>query len=311
MKRFLVPLLLSLAMSSAFAQQAQKRASYRFVVVPKVVHPWFDAVNTGAKEAAKMIEEQTGAKVTIDYRAPQKADVVEQNQILERAIATKPDGIIVDLLDGKGNKAVLQEALKRRIPVGVFDSVPPEGMELTSIGADFCEQANIAAERLVRLIGGKGEVAIMMGVPTAPNHAIRAQCHEKTFARYPEIKVVAKGIDNDDIETAQKQAAAIMQAHPNLKGWVACDAAGPVGVGQAIKEAGKVGKVIEVGLDDLPEMVQLIKDGVAESSSSSKPEMQGYWSVVTLWQNALGMKTPKYIDTGIAVITKDNLKTYK
>lgn len=311
MKRFLVPLLLSLAMSSAFAQQAQKKASYRFVVVPKVVHPWFDAVNTGAKAAAKMIEEQTGAKVTIDYRAPQKADVVEQNQILERAIATKPDGIIVDLLDGKGNKAVLQEALKRKIPVGVFDSVPPEGMELTSIGADFCEQANIAAERLVKLIGGKGEVAIMMGVPTAPNHAIRAQCHEKTFARYPEIKVVAKGIDNDDIETAQKQAAAIMQAHPNLKGWVACDAAGPVGVGQAIKEAGKVGKVIEVGLDDLPEMVQLIKDGVAESSSSSKPEMQGYWSVVTLWQNALGMKTPKYIDTGIAVITKDNLKTYK
>ena len=102
-----------------------------------------------------------------------------------------------------------------------------------------------------------------------------------------------------------------MQAHPNLKGWVACDAAGPVGVGQAIKEAGKVGKVIEVGLDDLPEMLQLIKDGVAESSSASRPHMQGYWSVMVLWQNALGVKTPKYIDTGTAVITKDNLATFK
>ncbi len=310
MRKFLIPLALSLALVPAFAV-AQKKDSYRFVIVPKVVHPWFDAVNNGAKAAAKMIEEQTGAKVTIDYQAPQKADVVEQNQILERAIATKPDGIIVDLLDGKGNKAVLQEAIKRKIPVGVFDSVPPEGMNLTSVGNDFCEQANIASERLVKLMGGKGEVAIMMGVPTAPNHAIRAECHEKTFAKYPDIKLVAKGIDNDDIETAQKQAAALMQAHPNLKGWVASDAAGPVGIGQAIKEAGKVGKVILVGLDDLPEMVQLIKDGVADSSSSTKPEMQGYWSVIALWQNAQGIHTPKYIDTGIAVITKENADTYK
>ena len=310
MKKILIPLALSLALIPAVAM-AQKKDSFRFVIVPKVVHPWFDAVNNGAKAAAKMLEEQTGAKVVIDYQAPQKADVVEQNQILERAIATKPDGIIVDLLDGKGNKAVLQEAVKRKIPVTVFDSVPPEGMELTSVGNDFCEQANIASERLVKLMGGKGEVAIMMGVPTAPNHAIRAECHEKTFAKYPDIKLVAKGIDNDDIETAQKQAAAIMQAHPNLGGWVACDAAGPVGIGQAIKEAGKVGKVIEVGLDDLPEMVQLIKDGVADSSSSTKPEMQGYWAVIAMWQNALGVKTPKYIDTGIAVITKENLDTYK
>ncbi len=310
MRKILIPLVLSLALAPAFAV-AQKKDSYRFVIVPKVVHPWFDAVNNGAKAAAKMIEAQTGAKVVIDYQAPQKADVVEQNQILERAIATKPDGIIVDLLDGKGNKAVLLEAVKRKIPVGVFDSVPPEGMNLTSVGNDFCEQANIASERLVKLMGGKGEVAIMMGVPTAPNHAIRAECHEKTFAKYPDIKLVAKGIDNDDIETAQKQAAALMQAHPNLKGWVASDAAGPVGIGQAIKEAGKVGKVILVGLDDLPEMVQLIKDGVADSSSSTKPEMQGYWSVIALWQNAQGVQTPKYIDTGIAVITKENADTYK
>ena len=182
-------------------------------------------------------------------------------------------------------------------------------MELTSIGNDFCEQASIASRRLVELLGEEGgEVAIMMGVPTAPNHAIRAECHQKVFAEHPNIKVVATGIDNDDIETAQKQAAAIMQANPNLKGWVACDAAGPIGIGQAIKEAGKTGEVHLVGLDDLPEMIQLIKDGVADSSSSTKPEMQGYWSVMTMWQKATGADTPKYIDTGIAVLTKDNVK---
>ena len=132
--------------------------------------------------------------------------------------------------------------MEQGIKVSVFDSVPPEGMALTAIGNDFCEQAEIASERLVKLLNEEGEVAIMMGVPSAPNHAIRAECHKKVFEKYPKIKLVATGIDNDDIETAQKQAAAIMQANPNLKGWVACDAAGPIGVAQAITEAGKAGR---------------------------------------------------------------------
>ncbi|TLU71559.1 substrate-binding domain-containing protein [Lichenicoccus roseus] len=283
----------------------------RFVVIPKAVHPWFDKVNNGAHAAADMLTKMTGRKVEIEYRAPQAADVVEQNNIIERSISTRPDGIIIDLLDDKGNRSTLQEALQQKIPVTLFDSVSPAGMNLTSIGNDFCQQATIASERLVKLMGGKGEVAIMMGVPTAPNHAIRARCHQAVFAKNPGIKVVATGIDNDNIETAQKQASAIMLAHPNLGGWVACDASGPSGIGQAIKEAGKQGKVIEVGMDNLTDMLQLIKDGVADSSSSTKPEMQGYWAVIAAWQAAMGAKTPQTIDTGIAVITKENLAEYQ
>lgn len=197
--------------------KTDKKSEYKFVIVPKVVHPWFDQVNEGAKKAAKMIEDQTGSKVSIDYRAPQSADVVVQNEILERSIATKPDGIAIDLLDAEGNRAVLEEALKRDIPVVAFDSEPPEGMELTSVGGDFAEQARIAGEKLAELLNQEGEVAIMQGVPTAPNHRIRAETYREVFKKYPKMKVVAEGIDNDDIETAQKEAAAIMSANPNLK----------------------------------------------------------------------------------------------
>ena len=313
MRKLTVALLTASALLFAGAAMAKdlpgltKKDSFRFVIVPKVVHPWFDLVNDGAKHAAAVIEAQTGAKVTIEYSAPQQADVVQQNQILESTIATHPDGIAIDLLDPSGNRAPLEEAMEQGIQVSVFDSVPPEGMALTAIGNDSCEQAQIASERLVKLLNEEGEVAIMMGVPSAPNHAIRADCHKKVFEKYPKIKLVATGIDNDNIETAQKQAAAIMQANPNLKGWVACDAAGPIGIAQAITEASKIGKVTLVGLDNLPEMLQAIRDGVADSSSSTKPQMQGYWAVMTMWQKALGVDTPKTIDTGIAVLTKDNI----
>ncbi|MEW9307258.1 substrate-binding domain-containing protein [Labrys portucalensis] len=296
--------------ATALAQSAPgtvKKDSYRFVIVPKVVHPWFDKVNQGAQQAAAALKAQTGANVEIVYSAPQSADVVQQNQILDSALATHPDGLAIDLLDPSGNRASLEEAQGQKIPLVLFDSVPPEGMSITHIGSDFCEQAKIASRRLVELLGGKGEVAIMMGVPTAPNHAIRADCHRKVFAENPGIKVVAEGIDNDSIQTAQQQAAAIMQAHPDLKGWVASDAAGPIGIGQAIVEAGKQGKVTLVGLDNLPEMLDMIRNGVAESSSASQPELQGYWSVMMLWAKATGAPVPDFIDTGNAFLTKQNV----
>ena len=295
---------------ATLAQDAQgtvKKDSYRFVIIPKVVHPWFDMVNDGAQEAAAAIEAQTGSTVEITYSAPQQADVVSQNQILETSIATHPDGIAMDLLDPSGNQAPLEEAMNQEIPVIIFDSVPPEGMALTHIGSDFCEQAKIASRRLVELLGGKGQIAIMQGVPSAPNHAIRAECHREVFAESPDIEVVAEGIDNDSIQTAQSQAASIMQAHPDLKGWVASDAAGPIGIGQAIQEAGKVGQVQLVGLDNLPEMLDMIRDGVADSSSASQPQMQGYWSVMMMWAQATGAQTPDFIDTGNAFLTKDNV----
>jgi len=284
-----------------------RQDSYRFVIIPKVVHPWFDKVNDGARMAANVLEAQTGSAVQIVYSAPQSADVVEQNQIIESSIATRPDGIAVDLLDPEGNRASLEDAQQQGIPLILFDSVPPEGMPIPFIGSDFCEQADIAARRLVELLDGEGKVAIMLGVPTAPNHAIRAECHHAVFNEYPGIEVVAEGIDFDDIQTAQQQAAAIMQAHPDLNGWVATNAAGPVGIGQAIIEANKVGEVILVGLDDLDEMLDLIRDGVADSSSASQPELQGYWSVMLLWKKAIGAPVPGFIDTGNAFLTADSI----
>jgi len=313
MKKIAILLACATALALPFTATAQdaegttKKDAYRFVVVPKVVHPWFDKVNEGAQAAAAAIKAQTGSNVEVIYSAPQAADVVQQNQIIDGALATQPDGLALDLLDPSGNRASLEEAQNQKIPLVIFDSVPPEGMAIPYIGSDFCEQAKIAARRLVEVLGGEGEVAIMQGVPTAPNHSIRAECHRQVFAEHPGIKVVAEGIDNDSIETAQQQAAAIMQANPNLKGWVASDAAGPIGIGQAIVEAGKQGKVTLVGLDNLPEMLDMIRDGVADSSSASQPELQGYWSVMLLWAQATGAKVPGYLDTGNAFLTKENV----
>lgn len=305
-------LVMALALTAIFAISGiASAANYRFVIVPKVVHPWFDLVHKGALEQARLLEQLTGDRIQIDYRAPSSADVVMQNNILEQAAATRASGIAIDPLDIDGNRAVIESVMRAGVPVIFFDAKAPDDLGVTSVGNDFAEQATIACERLVEILGGQGKVAIMHGVPTAPNHVERYEAHKACLAKYPGIQIVAEGIDNDDIETAQRQAAAIMAAHPDLDGFLAVNAAGPIGIGLAIKEAGKVGRVHHVGLDNLDQLFDLIEEGVVDSSSSTKPEMQGAWAVLALYMQAKGQPLPKWIDTGIAVITRDNLDQYR
>lgn len=280
-----------------------------FVIVPKCVHAWFDEVNKGAQLQADALSEQLGVTVTIDYRAPQNADVAEQNSTLEQAAATKPDGIALDPVDYEGSKAVIEEIQSQGIPVVLFDAPSPEGSGLTSVGNDFSEQATIAADKLAELIGEEGKVAVMQGFPSAPNHAERYQAHLDALAKYPNIEVIDGGIDNDNIEEAQSQAAAVLAANPDLKGYLNCDACGS-GVAAAIEEAGKQGEVTFVAMDNLIEILDYIPQTIS-ATSSTLPQMQGQYAVLMMYQASLGLDIPQGVDTGIAVIDETNIDEWK
>ena len=81
------------------------------------------------------------------------------------------------------------------------------------------------------------------------------------------------------------------------------------GIPPAITSA-KTGQTRMVGIDNLAEVIGLIKDGTADSSSSSRPEMQGYWSIMSAFHQVNGGPAPDHIDTGNVMITKDNLTSY-
>ncbi|MDO5344661.1 MAG: substrate-binding domain-containing protein [Lachnospiraceae bacterium] len=296
----------AVAMMGVGSMTANAAEDMTFVIVPKCVHAWFDEVNKGAVKEAEALSEAIGANITIDYRAPQSADVAEQNTTLEQAAATHPDGIALDPVDYEGSKAVIEEIQAQGIPVILFDAPSPEGSGLTSVGNDFSEQASLAAEALAELIGEEGKVAVMQGAPSAPNHAERYQAHLDTLAQYPNIEVIDGGIDNDNIEEAQSQAAAILAANPDLKGFLNCDACGS-GVAAAIEEAGKAGEVKFVSMDNLIEILNYVKSGTITATSSTMPQEQGAFSVLTLFQASMGMTIPKSVDTGIAYIDETNI----
>jgi len=281
----------------------------RFIIVPKVVHPWFDEVNKGAQAQAQTLSRELGVEIVVDYMPPAIAGVVEQNAILEKAATSQPNGIAVDPVDAIGHMTAINRIRDQGIPVLLFDSPSPDA-SITSVGNNFFQQGIIAAERLVKLIGGAGKVAVMQGYPTAPNHKERYEAQLAVLRKYSGITVVDGGIDNDDIETARQQASVVLESYPDLSGYLCCDASGPIGIAAAIKEAGKAGKVKVVSMDGIKPILDAIKEGVIESSSATMPRMQGSMSVLMLWQSSLGVKIPQAIDTGIDVITQENVDIY-
>lgn len=277
----------------------------RFVLISKVGHPWFDEVHRGALEQARLLG-RLGRHVSVEYLAPASADLAAQSAVLTRAASTNPDGIAIDPVEALSHLEALRAARDRGIPIIVFDSPSPEpGM--TSVGNDFLEQGTLAAVRLLALLNGSGKVAVMQGVPSAPNHRQRFEAQVAVLKAHPGITLVDGGADHDDIPTAQRQAAAVLAANPDLRGYLCCDASGPIGIAQAIRDAGRVGAVKVVGMDGIPPILKAIRDGVIESSASTLPRMQGSMSVLMLWQATLGVPLPRRVDTGIELITGENV----
>ena len=281
----------------------------RFIIIPKVAHPWFDEVNKGAQAQAKILSRELSVEIVVDYMPPSIVNVVEQNAILEKATRSRPSGIAIDPVDAIGHMTAIKRIRDQGIPVILFDSPSPDA-SITSVGNNFAQQGIIAAERLVKLIGYAGKVAVMQGYPTAPNHKERYEAQMAVLGKYPSITIVDGGIDNDDIETARQQALAVLELHPDLSGYLCCDASGPIGIAAAIKKAGKAGKVKVVSMDGIKPILDAIKEGVIESSSATIPRMQGSMSVLMLWQASLGVQMPQAIDTGIDVITQENVDIY-
>lgn len=291
------------------AKETTVKDEYRFVMIPILVQSWFDIVYQASVEAADILGDAMGTKITIDYQAPKEADVIVQNQLLEAAIATRPDGIAIDPNDVEASLSILKEAEKQGIPLVVYVAKVPElGTAIPYIGTHLYEDAMIIGTALLEKIDYKGKVAIIQGVPTNTAHSERYRAYKDLFAQYPEIEIVAEAFDYDDIEKAQAEAVKIISANPDLDAFAICDAAGPVGVGLAIQEANKVGEIVYIGIDTLPQLQKLMRDGVLDISFYSSAKVFGQWCTISLMMQNLGMALPDWYDVGMAEMTPDVVK---
>ena len=271
-----------------------------FVWIPKLVHPWYQEVKNGANYAIKEFK-QRGITIKLDWNAPPEADVVDQNRRIETAIGTKPDGLAVSCLDPSTNNQLLHEAEDAGVNLITFDTFCSKDFPFVGHRADAADGRKLG-QLVAKKLGGKGNVAILSGSLTAPNHVARVKGFKEALKAYPNIKVVFEQPDNDNLQQAVTLTENALQAHPDIKAIFAANASAPVGAARTVTNAGKAGKIMIVGFDELPETQKYMKTGAIYATILQRQWEQGYWGVYYLAALNENHTIPMMHETGSRII---------
>jgi ribose transport system substrate-binding protein len=295
--------------SQGNAQGGEK--TYSFVFIPKLVHPWYEAVKAGIEQAVAEYKSQ-GITVNYTWDATTTADVLEQMKKLENAAAKRVDAISIAIIDASVSNAIINDLISSNIKVCTFDTDAPASNRLFYCGhADNRGDGATLAKALAEKIGGSGEVAILAGTLSAPNHKERVEGFKAEIAKYPNIKIVAEYADDDSLEKAITLTESIIQSFPNLTGIFGCNASNPVGAARAVADAGKKGAITIVGMDDDPETIKYIQDGTIYATVVQNVKEIGYQSVKNLIILADGKPLPsKEVEVGAFLVQQNSLDNY-
>lgn len=264
--------------SSAGSSGGSGGKTYQVAFVPKLQGiPYFEAMNVGGKEAEKDM-----GNVKWLYQGPTSADAAAQAQIVRSFIQRKVNTLVVAPNDPNSMAPVLAQAKSQGIHVMTSDTDAPN-----SVREVFVSQASTEGigheltDQLMKAMGGKGDYAIVSCGETAENlnSWIKVQ-KAYTAQKYPQAHIVDVVYAGEDQAKATQMATDLMNAHPNLTGLVGeCTSSAP-GVAQAVKDAGKIGKVHTVGLGTPQSMKPYLQDGSSSASVLWDVKQLGY---LTAW----------------------------
>jgi ribose transport system substrate-binding protein len=195
------------------------------------------------------------------------------------------------------------------IPVITIDSGVDYDRPLSFIATDNLKAAELAADELARLIGYKGKVALMPHVPGAATTIMREEGFKQGIAKYPDVKLVAVQYSQSDVATAMSVIENILSAHPDLAGIFPTNEAGALGTVQALAARGKIGRVKVVGFDAAADEITALRNGGVQALIVQDPFKMGYLGVKAALEAIAKKPIEKRIDTGVYVITADNMKT--
>jgi ribose transport system substrate-binding protein len=212
----------------------------------------------GAQIGARRLAESLGCHLQ-SFVQDKPDDIDEQRAQIHAAIATKPDAIIVSPV----HQAAVDEALEAVREAGIVlvyfisssDRVPAHSF-MTS---DNYALARDIAGYLIDHIGGRGDVAILEGLPQSPTTAPRSCAFLDVIGEHPGINLVARAVGNYQFAEGKTAMAEILRNHDGLRGVISANDIMALGALEAMAEAGR--SVTMTGTNAMPDAIKAIKEG--------------------------------------------------
>ena len=299
-------ILLAAAASLFFAcapidAQAADKMRVIFITHGQAGDPYWNAIKNGLAEAAK----DYNADVT--YESPDVFDMSAMGKMIDAAVATKPDGIVVSIPDADALRAPIESALAAGIPVIGIDSGLTKFKELgisAYLGQDEYE-AGVAVGKKLQAAGATHIMCINMEVG---NTDLDNRC--RGVLDGSGVKQTIVPVTMTDPVDAKSRIAGALQKDATIDGIIALGPTSAAPMLAAVDELDAKGRLKAMATFDMtPEILERVADGTMLFATDAQQFMMGYLPVA-LFKNyhLYGVMPTTAWPTGPGFITKDTAK---
>ncbi|MBI5771384.1 MAG: substrate-binding domain-containing protein [Verrucomicrobia bacterium] len=267
--------------------------------------------------ALRLAAEELGVKASI--AGPSGVDIPGLVAAVEQTTARRPAGMMVVGWDASALVPCINAAVDAGIPVICVDADVPASRRLAFIGTDWDEIGMRQGEAMVKALGGRRGKVALLGL-------IDQEIDQKAFAGFRRV-VGQAGLscldpqhDKSNTAEATRIAAGILQGTPDLVGFAGFDSESGPGIAQAIKEAGRAGRVVATCVEAEEAHLRFLKEGVLTACIGQKRELFTYLGLRTLFDanhaklrftkndRAAGVRpVPSSCNTGTYTVTRENV----
>ncbi|MDX3100699.1 D-ribose ABC transporter substrate-binding protein [Nonomuraea angiospora] len=261
-------------------------------------NPYFVQFRNGAQAEAKKL----GARLTVTDAQNDPSQQVNQ---VQNFVGQNMKAIIINPVDSDAAVPAVKAADRAGIPVIAADRGIDGAEVAQTVASDNVAGGRLAAQELARLLGEKGNVAVLQGVPGTSASRDRGRGFDEGVAAYPDIKVVARQPADFDRTKGLDVMTNLIQSHPDLAGVFAENDEMALGAIKALgARAGQRVKV--VGFDGTPDAIRAVRAGTLSATVAQQPRLLGQQAVDAAVKAANGEGIPKAVAVPVKPATKEN-----
>lgn len=292
-----------LLLSAGGCNRTDATRKHRIVIVTKALDSEFwQTLKSGAEESARQHPD-----IELSVLAPEREiNIDQQVSILEDQILKKVSALAVVPGGVAEVTPVLDKAKAAGIPVLIVDNDTPWPGKLCYIGTDNRVGGKLAGDYLVKILAGHGKVAIIRGVLGVSSHDDRVAGFQEAIAQAPGIQLVTIQPANSERSLGLTVMENLLTSHPELNAVFVTNDQMALGAMEGVAAQHLSGKIFVVGFDAGKEAVRAVKSGAISAVIAQYPANMGKQAVETAIKAIQGQPVPKVIDTGTALVTKEN-----
>jgi simple sugar transport system substrate-binding protein len=234
--------------------------------------PWWSRMEEGLKEY-----DEANPNVRVFMQGVSQSDGALQAQLIEDLIAQKVDALGIIPISPQTLEPVIAKARDAGIKVVTHEGETQPTKDFDVEAFDNAAYGRHLMDELASRMGEEGEYAVFVGKLTNVSHNQWVDAAvEYQKERYPRMTLVGgKNETNEDAGTAYRKTQELLVAYPNIKGFQGSSSNDPIGIGQAIEEAGLEDQTVVVGTSLVSLAGNLLESGAVDSISFWDPKLAG------------------------------------